>query len=128
MAPITHTSHRDAAAAFLTLVSSGRVKEAFDTYVSPAVRHHNVYFPGDGASLASAMEENARSNPSKRYQPRMTIEEGDRVMVLGSVRHQPDAPEYALVHLFRFENDRIAEMWDVGQEIPKNSPNGNGAF
>ena len=124
----TLTSHKDTATAFLRMVSSGEVREAFDSYAAADFRHHNVYFPGDGESLAAAMEENARANPAKRYAPKMTIEEGDRVMVFGSVRHQPGAPEYALVHIFRFEDDRIAELWDIGQEIPTDSPNRNGAF
>jgi predicted SnoaL-like aldol condensation-catalyzing enzyme len=124
----TLTSHKDAATSFLNMVSTGRVREAFDTYSSPSFRHHNVYFPGDSAPLAAAMEENARANPEKRYEVKMTIEEGDRVMVFGSVRHKPGEPQYALVHIFRFEDDRIAELWDINQEIPSDSPNRNGAF
>jgi len=31
-------------------------------------------------------------------------------------------------YLFRFENGRIAELWDVAQEIPADSPNANGPF
>jgi predicted SnoaL-like aldol condensation-catalyzing enzyme len=33
-----------------------------------------------------------------------------------------------LVRIFRFEGDRIVELWDVGQQAPKNSPNDNGVF
>jgi hypothetical protein len=28
----------------------------------------------------------------------------------------------------RFEGDRIVELWGVGQQIPADSPNENGAF
>jgi hypothetical protein len=34
----------------------------------------------------------------------------------------------AVVHIFRFEHDRIAELWDVGQPVSKDSPNENGMF
>jgi predicted SnoaL-like aldol condensation-catalyzing enzyme len=124
----TLSRHKDAATSFLQLVSTGQVREAFDTYAAPNFRHHNVYFPGDAASLAAAMEENARANPAKHYEVKQTLEEDDRVMVLGSVRHKPGAPQYALVHIFRFEDERIVELWDVGQEIPTDSPNQYGAF
>jgi len=30
------------------------------------------------------------------------------------------------VHLFRFEGDRIVELWDIGQPIPDSSVNANG--
>ena len=56
------------------------------------------------------------------------VAEGNRVVVFGRVRHKPGDPDYALVHIFRFADDRIAELWDIGQEIPKDSPNRNGAF
>lgn len=36
--------------------------------------------------------------------------------------------EVAVVHIYRFEGEKIAEMWDISQEIPENSPNENGMF
>jgi predicted SnoaL-like aldol condensation-catalyzing enzyme len=128
MRSATITSHKEAATTFLRLASTGQVREAFNTYTAPNFRHHNVYFPGDAGALSAAMEENARANPRKSYEAIQAIEEGDRVVVFGRVRHTPGDPEYALVHIFRFEDDRIAELWDIGQEVPKNSPNTYGAF
>jgi predicted SnoaL-like aldol condensation-catalyzing enzyme len=34
----------------------------------------------------------------------------------------------AAVHLFRFQGDRIVEMWDCGQPVPADSLNKNGMF
>ena len=34
----------------------------------------------------------------------------------------------AAVHIFRFQGDRVIELWDVGQPVPENSPNENGMF
>lgn len=31
-------------------------------------------------------------------------------------------------HIFRFQGDRIVELWDVWQEIPKDSANEHGMF
>ena len=39
-----------------------------------------------------------------------------------------DHQEYAVVHILRFDGAKIAEMWDIGQEIPKDSPNALGMF
>jgi len=33
-----------------------------------------------------------------------------------------------VVHILRFEGDRIVELWDIGQEIPQDSPNEHGMF
>jgi len=57
------------------------------------------------------------------------IDDGDLVAVHSRVtRQDPAAQQIAAVHIFRFEGDRIAELWDVAQEVPKDSPNRNGAF
>ena len=124
----TMTSHKDAATTFLRLAASGDVKRAFDTYTAPDFRHHNPHFRGDAKSLASAMAENAAQNPGKQLRVERVIEEGDLVAVHGRVRMNADAPDIALVHIFRFEGDRIAELWDIGQPPPESSPNEYGMF
>jgi predicted SnoaL-like aldol condensation-catalyzing enzyme len=113
---------------FLTMAATGNAKEAFDRLVTPSFRHHNAWFPGDGQSLAKAMDDNAKQNPDKELTIRQVLEDGDRVATLAHVRHQKGESGAAVVHIFRFEGDRIAELWDVGQEIPADSPNKNGMF
>jgi predicted SnoaL-like aldol condensation-catalyzing enzyme len=124
----TTISHRDAALAFLELGSSGKVREAYDNYIASNFRHHNPYFPGDAASLSAGMAENAKKFPNKKLHVERAIEEGDLVAVHSRVRLSPEMPEMALVHIFRFQGDRIVELWDVGQPAPDDSVNENGMF
>lgn len=121
-------THKDAAIDFLTLAASGRVREAYDKHVGPAFRHHNPFFRGDAASLMEAMQENATKNPDKVLDVHAAIEEGDRVAVFSHVRQNPQDRGVAVVHLFRFENGRIVELWDVGQPVPEQRVNENGIF
>ena len=44
------------------------------------------------------------------------------------VRQNPNDRGAAVVHIFRFEGDRVVELWDMGQPVPENSPNENGMF
>lgn len=46
----------------------------------------------------------------------------------GRVRLKFEDLGTALVHIFRFEDDRIVELWDLGQPVPEDSPNENGMF
>ena len=124
----TTTNRKEAASSFLRMVSSGDVRRAFDLYMSKDFRHHNVHFRGDANSLARAMEQNARENPEKALHVEHVIEEGDLVAVHSRIRLKPGDPEYALAHFFRFSGDRVIELWDIAQEVPKDSPNENGAF
>jgi predicted SnoaL-like aldol condensation-catalyzing enzyme len=128
MATITKTSHKIAAESFLKLAASGDVRRAFATLAGPGFRHHNVHFAGTADALATAMEENARRHPHKTLAIRQMAEEGDRVWTLSEVHHEPGDRGAAVMHIFRFDGDRIVELWDLGQELPEGSPNTNGAF
>ena len=121
-------SRKDAAIDFLKQASSGNVKEAYRLYVSENFRHHNPYFQGDAATLMAAMEENAISNPNKTIEIRHALEEGDLVAVHACVKLKLGNLGIATIHLFRFEGNRIVELWDVGQPVPEDSPNKNGMF
>ena len=120
--------NKDAAVSFLKMASSGNVREAYSKFVGPGFRHHNPFFEGSAESLMNGMDENARQNPNKVLEVKHTIAEGAFVAVHSHVRQNPDDPGGAVVHIFRFENDRIVELWDVGQPMPKESPNQYGMF
>jgi len=121
-------SLKDAAVEFMSLVASGKVQEAYDRHVGPEFRHHNPYFRGDADSLRTAMAENAAKNPDKRLDIQFALEDGERVAVYSRIRQNPGERGSAVVHLFRFDRGRIAELWDVGQAVPAESANENGMF
>jgi len=122
------SSRKETAVSFLRLASSGRVGEAYERYVHPDFFHHNPYFKGDRGSLQAGMEASAVEFPDKVYEAVRVLEDGDLVAVQGRIRLKPDEPEYILIHIFRFQGDRIVEEWEAGQELPKESPNQNGPF
>ena len=121
------STNKQIAISFLKLAASGKLDEAY-RHVSPSFRHHNPYFAGDAESLKAGMAEAHEKFPRTVLEDQHTFEEGDLVAVHSRVRHSADTPEIAVVHILRFEDERIAEMWDVGMEAPKDSPNENGMF
>ncbi len=122
------SSHKDAAVDFLNLVNEGEIREAYEKYAAPSFIHHNPHFKGDAESLAIAMEEHHKLFPNKVYEVKHVLEDGELVAVHGRVQLVEGGKTGALVHIFHFENDKIVEMWDIGEEIPKDSPNENGMF
>ncbi len=120
-------SRKAVAESFLKLACSD-VALAYRDLTAPNFRHHNVWFAPDAESLKKGMEDNLRQHPQKKIEIKQTIEEGDRVAVLSHVTFAPGDRGYALAHFFRFDGDRIAELWDLAQEIPETSPNTNGPF
>lgn len=117
-----------AAIHFLQLTATGNVNEAFYLYVSPEFRHHNMHFKGDAGSLKAAMEESAINLPAKQLEIRFAIAEEKRVAVYSKVTISPGEPGIALVHFFRFEEDKIVELWDLAQAPLDDVINENGLF
>lgn len=119
---------KEIATSFLQLASSGKAREAYEKYIHPEFRHHNSYFRGDAESLRAGMEENAAKFPNKVFDIQRILEDGDLAAVHSRIQLAPNMPEMAVVHIFRFADDRIIELWDVGQQVPKESLNENGTF
>jgi len=118
---------KETAATFLQLASFGQVRDAYEKFVHPQFRHHNAYFKGDRESLLKAMEENALEFPDKMFEVLRALEDGNLVVVHGKVTLSPES-EWSVIHIFRFEDDMIIELWEASQEVLKNSPNENGLF
>lgn len=125
---MTARSRSDIASEFLGLCAAGHVDRAFDTFVAADFIHHNAYFAGDRESLRFAMKESSAAEPNKSFDVKHTIEGDDRVAVLSHLRREQAGVEYAVVHILRFAGDTIVEMWDIGQQIPQDSPNTLGMF
>lgn len=121
------SSNKDTAISFLTNAASGKLDDAY-SLVSPDFRHHNPYFKDDAESLKAGMADAHQQFPNTKIDIQRAIAEGDLVAVHSRVQHAPERPAIAVVHIFRFEGDQIAELWDVGMEVPQDSPNDNGAF
>ncbi len=122
------SSNKDIAVSFLKTVVARKVEEAYALYTAPQMRHHNAHFPGDAQSLKQGMIEAHTKFPNTTIDIKQTFEDENRVAVFSNVQMKPNGPNVAVVHMFRFEDNKITEMWDVGQVIPDNSPNTNGMF
>lgn len=113
---------------FLQLAAKGKAIEAFANYVSANFKHHNVYFKGDAETLMNAMDDAHLMNPNKVFEIHRALEDGDLVAVHSHVRQKPEDLGYAVMHIFKFENNKIIELWDFGQSVPENMVNENGMF
>jgi predicted SnoaL-like aldol condensation-catalyzing enzyme len=110
-------SIKEMAVNFLQLVIAGNIDDAYEKYVDMQGEHHNPYFPADFPALKEAMKENHQQFPNKLFDIQHVIAEGNMAASHSILRM--GEKQLAVVHLFRFENGKIVEMWDVAQEIPE---------
>jgi predicted SnoaL-like aldol condensation-catalyzing enzyme len=123
---MSNMTKKEIATTFLKLASADNVREAFDRFIHRDFKHHMIFFKGDRQSFMTAMEENAQQFPDKTYETLRALEDGDLVAVHGRVVLAPKV--YGLIHIFRFEGNKIIESWEASQQELKDTPNENGLF
>jgi predicted SnoaL-like aldol condensation-catalyzing enzyme len=122
------TTRKETALAFLRLTARGEIDEAFARHAAPDFRHHNPHVAADAATLKAAMKENAARFPQTVFEVQRALAEGPLVAVHSRVLLGEQGPELAVVHILRFDGDRIAEMWDIAQAAPVPMANRDGMF
>jgi len=125
MTPITI---REIGKDFLTLCAAGNSREAFKLYVAKNFKHHNAFFKGDADSLMIAMEESSKENPNRIFDVKHIIMDGDLVAYHSFIQQSNSEAGLAVVHILKFSENKIIEMWDMHQSIPENIVNENGMF
>jgi len=111
---------------FLESVVKGKIDEAYDKFVDFKGKHHNMFFPAGFDKLCNAMKDAHIQFPKKKFTIKNIFGEDDMIAIHSHIMF--GVHNIAVVHMFRFEKGKIVEMWDCGQEIPKNMPNKDGAF
>ena len=113
---------------FLELVTAGRIDEAYTKHVDMKGKHHNIFFAPGFPALKKAMLENHVQFPVKEYKVKNVISEGNMVAVHAHLSMKHGEKGMIVVHIVRFEGEKIVELWDCGQQVPADSPNSDGAF
>lgn len=103
-------------------------EEAVAKYIGRYYRQHNPG-AGDGAvPFVGFVKWFARTYPSFRIDLKRIIAEGDLVVTHSHLVHEPGDRGQAVVDIFRLENGKIVEHWDVVQQVPESSANNNTMF
>jgi predicted SnoaL-like aldol condensation-catalyzing enzyme len=119
---------KDTAVDFLMQIVTGDVRGAYERHVGDGFCHHNPYFAAGAQSLRRGMEEDEARNPGKKLDVQVALQDGNYVAVHSKLRRGSTDSDIAVVHIFRFEDGRIAELWDIAQVAPEQIVNKNGMF
>jgi len=103
-------------------------EEAVAKYVGS---HYTQYNPsaGDGAEPFIAFVPGfVKAFPSLRFDFKRLVAEGDLVVVHSHLVRNPGDRGMAVMDIFRLENGKVVEHWDVLQEVPESPANNNTMF
>ncbi len=102
--------------------------DAAAKYVGPRYVQHNPNVPDGIEALKGLVTMLKEKFPNSRNEIKRAIAEGDLVMLhVHSVR-EPGQRGRAIVDVFRVEDGKIVEHWDVIQDVPGKAANTNTMF
>jgi len=104
---------------------------AASVYLGDKYIQHNP-LAADGPEGLKAFLEFAKQNiPTFRTEFKHVFADGDYVIVHAHARAKPDDPSdrgSAVMDIFRLENGKVVEHWDVVQPVPEKANNQNTMF
>ena len=103
------------------------VRKAFLDYVSENYIQHNPNIP-DGREAAIEILEPKFSQPSASFEIKRILVDGDLAAIHLHGKMSADSVGGAVVDIFRLQDGKISEHWDVLQPMPANAINPHPMF
>jgi predicted SnoaL-like aldol condensation-catalyzing enzyme len=132
MAPVLAASTADnkalVVAYFRMMFQDKQVEQAMRTYVARDLIQHDPYLPDGAAAVTDFFVPYFEQHPQAGADIKRVVAEDDLVVVHSMWKDSPEDNGQALVDIFRVQDGKIVEHWDVGQEIPDNPANRNSMF
>ena len=101
---------------------------AAQKYMGARYTQHNPTAPDGPEGLKKFPEFLRDKYPASHSEIRQAFADGDYVILHVHAVREPAPRGSAIVDIFKLENGKIVEHWDVIQPIPEKAANGNGMF
>ncbi|STX52195.1 Predicted ester cyclase [Legionella busanensis] len=101
---------------------------AAEIYMGPWYIQHNPLAKDGIEGFKQYIDYLKQTYPQSHSDIKRIMAEGDYVILHVHSIKEPGTKGQAVVDIFRLENNKIVEHWDVIQAIPEGSANSNGMF
>ena len=102
--------------------------EAAAKHFGPRYIQHNPNAADGIDGFKKFIEFRREKFPNAKSEIKRALADGDMVILHVHAVREPGERGSAIVDIFRLENGKIVEHWDVVQPIPEKAANGNGMF
>jgi len=102
--------------------------EAASKHFGPRYTQHNPVAADGPEGLKAFLQFLKENFPSSKSEIKRVFADGDYVILHVHAVREPGARGSAIVDIFKLENGKIVEHWDVVQPIPEKAANSNGMF
>lgn len=111
-----------------TAFTKHKPEEAVATYVGGSYRQHNPNAADGALAFIDFVRDFAKKYPGLHVNIKRMIAEGDLVVTHVHIKTSKEDRGVAAIDIFRLENGKIVEHWDVVQPVPEKSANTNTMF
>ena len=102
--------------------------EAASKHLGSRYTQHNPNAADGPEGLKAFLQFLKEKFPASRSEIKRVFADGDFVILHVHAVREPGARGNAIVDIFKLENGKIVEHWDVRQEVPEKAANSNGMF
>ena len=102
--------------------------QAIAQYIGANYRQHNPNAPDGPQGVLAYASDYIKANPQLSMDFKRIIAEDDLVAVQSHLKPNPEDRGVAVVDIFRVEDGKLVEHWDVMQPVPPQTANKNGMF
>ena len=102
--------------------------DAAAKYFGPRYIQHNPGAPDGIEGFKAFITIRKEKFPNAKSEIKRAFADGDYVILHVHAVREPGERGNAIVDIFRLENGKIVEHWDVVQPIPEKTANNNGMF
>jgi predicted SnoaL-like aldol condensation-catalyzing enzyme len=121
----TESANERAVLAFYDAALNRKDVDGACVFLGENYTQHNPNSAGGVVGFRRFVETLKQTAPQSRSEIVRIFADGDFVIVHVHKVHEPGTPGAAIVDIFRLEDGRIVEHWDVMQAIPKRTVSGN---
>lgn len=101
---------------------------AVDRFIAEDYIQHNQAVEPGREALKAFLDTIRRQTPEAVHDVKRAFVDGDHVTVHYHVRRWPGDSGWAVIDIFRIENGKVKEHWDVMQDVVEGGPNPLGPF
>jgi predicted SnoaL-like aldol condensation-catalyzing enzyme len=101
---------------------------AASSYLGAQYKQHNPTAQDGPEGLKGFIDFLKAKFPAQKGEIKQVIAEGDKVVLHVHSTRGDGTPGRAIVDIFRVQNGKVVEHWDVIQDIPEKPANSNGMF
>lgn len=102
--------------------------EAASKHFGPRYTQHNPNAADGPEGFKAFLQFLKEKFPASRSEIKRVFADGDYVIVHVHAVREPGTRGVAIVDIFKLENGKLVEHWDVAQPIPEKAANTNGMF